>query len=130
MVLVDSSVWIALLRGSSSAQVIALRALLASESAALAPVIYQEILQGAASAQAAAVKLISMPGPDGSLKLVDVGVMPASFDKGMMVILCDAQCQGVLHLVGKPTADSKQVAMGVTLYVDAHSAAAKLLGGH
>lgn len=80
--------------------------------------------------QAAAVKLISMPGPDGSLKLVDVGVMPASFDKGMMVILCDSQCQGVLHLVGKPTADSKQVAMGVTLYVDAHSAAAKLLGGH
>lgn len=52
MVLVDSSVWIALLRDSSSAQVTALRALLASESAALAPVIYQEILQGAASAQA------------------------------------------------------------------------------
>ena len=78
---------------------------------------------------ATAFKLLSMPGADGSLQLVDVGVMPATLDKGMMVILCDAQCQGVLHLVGKPTSDNKQVAMGVTIYVDAHSAAAKLLGG-
>ncbi len=81
------------------------------------------------ASHAMAVKLLSMPGPDGSLQLVDVGVMPATFDKGMMVILCDAQCQGVLHLVGKPTSDSRQIAMGVTVYVDAHSAAARLLGG-
>ena len=81
------------------------------------------------ASHATAVKLLSMPGPDGSLQLVDVGVMPAKLEAGMMVILCDAQCQGVLHLVGKPTTDSKQVAMGVTIYVDAHSKAAMLLGG-
>lgn len=82
----------------------------------------------AADGQATAVKLISMPGVPGGLMLVDVGVMP-KLDKGMMMILCDAQCQGVLHLVGKPTPDNNQVAMGVTLYVDNHSTAAKLLGG-
>lgn len=49
MVLVDSSVWIDLLRGHESAQTRALRKLIEIDEAALAPVIYQEILQGAAS---------------------------------------------------------------------------------
>lgn len=49
MVLVDSSVWIDLLRGHESAQTRTLRQLIAKDEAALAPVIYQEILQGAAS---------------------------------------------------------------------------------
>ena len=49
MVLVDSSVWIDLLRGRATPPVAALRHLIASDEAALAPVIYQEILQGAAS---------------------------------------------------------------------------------
>ena len=81
------------------------------------------------ASQATAAKLISMPGANGALQLVDVGVMPAKLDKGMMVILCDAQCQGVLHLVGKPSADNTQVEMGVMIRVDAHSTAARLLGG-
>lgn len=51
MVLVDSSVWIDLLRGRATPPVAALRGLLAGDEAALAPVIYQEILQGAASPQ-------------------------------------------------------------------------------
>lgn len=51
MVLVDSSVWIDLLRDEESAQTLALRELLPRGEAALAPVIYQEILQGAASAE-------------------------------------------------------------------------------
>ncbi len=82
------------------------------------------------ASQATAVRLITMPGPDGSLQLVDVGVMPTMLEKGTMMILCDAQCQGVLHLVGKPAMNGESVAMGVTLYVDAHSTAARLLGGH
>jgi predicted nucleic acid-binding protein len=49
VVLVDSSVWIDLLRGQSTPAVATLRRLVASDEAALAPVIYQEILQGAAS---------------------------------------------------------------------------------
>lgn len=49
VVLVDSSVWIDLLRGRDTPQVAALRGLLEDDAAALAPVIYQEILQGAAS---------------------------------------------------------------------------------
>jgi len=49
VVLVDSSVWIDLLRGRATSPVAALRSLLAADEAALAPVIYQEILQGAAS---------------------------------------------------------------------------------
>ena len=49
MVLVDSSVWIDLLRGRNSALTDALRNLIAGDDAALTPVIYQEILQGAAS---------------------------------------------------------------------------------
>lgn len=49
MVLVDSSVWIELLRGRATPPADALRRLLAADEAALAPVIYQEILQGAAS---------------------------------------------------------------------------------
>ena len=49
MVLVDSSVWIDLLRAEATPQVAALRTLLAADEAALAPVIFQEILQGAAS---------------------------------------------------------------------------------
>jgi predicted nucleic acid-binding protein len=49
VVLVDSSVWIDLLRGRATPPVDALHRLIASDEAALAPVIYQEILQGAAS---------------------------------------------------------------------------------
>jgi hypothetical protein len=49
VVLVDSSVWIDLLRGRATPPVAALRRLIESDEAALAPVIYQEILQGAAS---------------------------------------------------------------------------------
>lgn len=49
MVLVDSSVWIDLLRGRDTAPTQALHTLLAADEAALAPVIYQEILQGARS---------------------------------------------------------------------------------
>ena len=49
MVLVDSSVWIDLLRARKTPPVAALRGLLEGDEAALAPVIYQEILQGAAS---------------------------------------------------------------------------------
>ncbi|MBI4987232.1 MAG: PIN domain-containing protein [Rhodocyclales bacterium] len=49
MVLVDSSVWIDLLRGLDTAQTRALSELVTANEAALAPVIYQEILQGAAS---------------------------------------------------------------------------------
>lgn len=49
MVLVDSSVWIDLLRGLDTPQARALRGLVALNEAALAPVVYQEILQGAAS---------------------------------------------------------------------------------
>ena len=49
VVLVDSSVWIDLLRDAKTTQVKALRELLPRREAALAPVIYQEILQGAAS---------------------------------------------------------------------------------
>jgi predicted nucleic acid-binding protein len=49
VVLVDSSVWIDLLRARETAATRALREILAKDEAALAPVIYQEILQGAAS---------------------------------------------------------------------------------
>ncbi|MBI5908340.1 MAG: hypothetical protein HY848_00045 [Betaproteobacteria bacterium] len=51
VVLVDSSVWIDLLRDAQTAQTLALRQLLPEGEAALAPVIYQEILQGAASSE-------------------------------------------------------------------------------
>jgi len=50
VVLVDSSVWIDLLRDRSTRAVVALRKLLDAGAAALSPVVYQEILQGAASA--------------------------------------------------------------------------------
>ncbi|TSE24369.1 Ribonuclease VapC11 [Tepidimonas sediminis] len=49
MVLVDSSVWIALLRAQAGPAVDCLRRLLWDGEAVLAPVIVQEILQGAAS---------------------------------------------------------------------------------
>ena len=49
MVLVDSSVWIDLLRARASAATDALRVLITADDAALTPVVYQEILQGAAS---------------------------------------------------------------------------------
>jgi predicted nucleic acid-binding protein len=48
--LVDSSVWIDLLRNQNAPQTTALRKLLETNDAALALVIYQEILQGAVSA--------------------------------------------------------------------------------
>ena len=51
MVLVDSSVWVDLLRDARTAQTLALRRLLPEGEAALAPVIYQVILQGAASSE-------------------------------------------------------------------------------
>lgn len=49
MVLVDSTVWIALLRNQVVAPVARLRMLLAQGDAAVAPVIVQELLQGASS---------------------------------------------------------------------------------
>ncbi len=54
MVLVDSTVWIDLLRNQESAPVNRLRMLLAAGEAAVAPVIVQELLQGAASPEALA----------------------------------------------------------------------------
>lgn len=48
--LVDSSVWIALLRGSVSPSTTRLRTLLLDGDALITPVIVQELLQGAASA--------------------------------------------------------------------------------
>jgi len=47
VVLVDSTVWIDLLRGRSTAAVARLRAVIEAEEAAVAPVIVQEVLQGA-----------------------------------------------------------------------------------
>lgn len=47
--LVDSSAWIDLLRDVSTPQTLALRELLPKREAALTAVIYQEILQGAAT---------------------------------------------------------------------------------
>ena len=47
MVLIDGSVWIALLRNLGTAPVQALRKLLAAGQAVLSPVIYEEVLQGA-----------------------------------------------------------------------------------
>lgn len=50
MVLVDGSVWIALLRRRATRQVADLRALLAIREAALSFLVYQEVLQGASTA--------------------------------------------------------------------------------
>ena len=49
MVLVDSSVWIDLLRGEDTRQTLFVRELLPRREAALTPVVYQEIRQGARS---------------------------------------------------------------------------------
>ena len=49
MILVDSSVWIDLLRKKTTPQTQRLRDLLKPNQAAVTPVIYQEILQGASS---------------------------------------------------------------------------------
>jgi hypothetical protein len=49
VILVDSSVWIDLLRDVQTPQTLALRELLPRREAALTAVIYQEILQGAAT---------------------------------------------------------------------------------
>lgn len=49
MVLVDSTAWINLLRQRDSAHVGALRELLVHRSAAISPLIYQEVVQAAAS---------------------------------------------------------------------------------
>ena len=54
MVLVDTTVWIDFLRGDGSSAVLALRQLLEEGEACLAPVVLQELLQGAASPRAAA----------------------------------------------------------------------------
>jgi len=50
VILVDSTVWIALLRGQSNGPTARLRELLLEGDAAAAPVIVQEIFQGASSA--------------------------------------------------------------------------------
>lgn len=52
MVLVDSSVWIDLLRAAESPRVALLRSLLEEGEAALAPVVLQEVLAGARDARA------------------------------------------------------------------------------
>ncbi len=49
MILVDSTVWIDLLRQRDSVHVAVLRDLLGRRRAAVSPLIYQEVLQGAAS---------------------------------------------------------------------------------
>jgi predicted nucleic acid-binding protein len=49
VVLVDTSIWIDLLREQDTRETRVLRDLLATDQAALAPVVYQEILQGAVS---------------------------------------------------------------------------------
>ena len=54
MVLVDTSVWIDLLRRQDTRETRVVRDLLAEDQAALAPVIFQEIIQGAASVDAIA----------------------------------------------------------------------------
>ena len=54
MVLVDSTVWIDLLRGKVSRSVAVLRGLLEDGDATVAPVIVQEVLQGAASPESLA----------------------------------------------------------------------------
>jgi predicted nucleic acid-binding protein len=54
VVLVDTSVWIDLLRGQDTRETRVVRTLLASDEAALTPVIYQEIIQGASSVEAVA----------------------------------------------------------------------------
>jgi predicted nucleic acid-binding protein len=51
MILVDTTIWIGLLRNQESQQVSRLRALLVEGDAVLAPVILQELLQGAPSAE-------------------------------------------------------------------------------
>ena len=50
MVLVDTTVWIDLLRGRETVGALRLRDLLSKGSAAVAPVIVQELVQGASSA--------------------------------------------------------------------------------
>jgi predicted nucleic acid-binding protein len=52
VVLVDSTVWIAWLRGQSNAAVVQLGALLDEGEACLAPVVLQELVQGARNASA------------------------------------------------------------------------------
>ncbi len=52
MVLVDTSVWIDLLRGHDNRETRVVRDLVEKDEAALAPVIFQEIIQGAASVDA------------------------------------------------------------------------------
>jgi hypothetical protein len=54
VVLVDTTVWIDFLRGDGSSAVSALRQLLEEGEACLAPVVLQELLQGAASQRPAA----------------------------------------------------------------------------
>jgi hypothetical protein len=49
MYLVDTSVWIDFIRGKQTPVVNQLQQILATEQAGISPVIYQEILQGAAS---------------------------------------------------------------------------------
>jgi hypothetical protein len=79
--------------------------------------------------QATAVRLLSMPGVPASLQLVDIGVMPEMVAPGTLVMLCDAQCQAVMHLAAQASPNNGKIAMGMTLNVDAHSTAARLLGG-
>lgn len=84
--------------------------------------------QASADSQATAARLIAMPGTH-SLQLVDVGVMPTKLEPGTLIMICDAQCQAVMHLAAAPAAAGAPIAMAITVSVDAHSVAAKLIGG-
>jgi hypothetical protein len=64
VLLVDSPVWIDLLRGRATAAVARLRAVIEAEEAAVAPVIVQEVLQGArdeAAFRKLAVHFMALP---------------------------------------------------------------------
>jgi len=74
VVLVDSTVWIAFLRGEEALTVRRLRRLLEAGEAAVAPVIVQEVLQGAASPRAfrtlrAKLGLLPLLGAEGGCAL-------------------------------------------------------------
>lgn len=85
--LVDSSVWIDLLRERETPATNALRELIALDGAALAPVIYQEILQGAASRKAfsarrAGAALPSLPNGARTRHAVASAIPHATDDSG------------------------------------------------
>jgi predicted nucleic acid-binding protein len=78
VILVDPTVWIDLLRNSETVPVSRLRKLLEAGEATVAPVIVQELLQGATDAAGLAklhryFKAIPMSGAENSLKLPPPG---------------------------------------------------------